>query len=56
MINDTRVQDKSVQAGRNKKELGIYLDRSIISLLEIKKDQPIVLTADKKKKQIIIQF
>lgn len=53
---DTRVVDKSIQAGRNKKELGVYFDKSLISLLDLKNGQPIVLTADKTKKQIIIQL
>ena len=55
-MNETRVQDKTIQAGRNKKERGIYLDKNLITLLDLVKEQPIVLTADKEKKQIIIQL
>lgn len=54
-MTETRVQDKSIQAGRNRKELAVYLDRSIIALLDLKSGQPIVLTADKGKKQILIE-
>lgn len=53
---ETRVQDKAIQAGRNKKELAVYLDRSIVTLLGLKSGQPIVLTADKDKRQIVIQL
>lgn len=53
---ETRVQDKAIQAGRNKKELAVYLDRSIVALLDLKPGQPIVLTADKDKRQIIVQI
>lgn len=53
---ETRVQDKAIQAGRNKKELAVYFDRSIVALLDLKPGQPIVLTADKDKRQIIIQL
>lgn len=53
---ETRVQDKAIQAGRNKKELAVYFDKSIIALLELKAGQPVVLTADKQTKQIIIQL
>ena len=55
-MSEMRVQDKTIQAGRNKKELGIYLDKSMITFLELEKEQPILLTADKAKNQIIIQI
>ena len=55
-MKEIRVQDKAIQAGRNKKELAIYLDKSIISLMDLAIGKPVVLTADKEKQQIIIKF
>lgn len=53
---ETRAQDKQIKAGRNKRELAVYFDRSIVTLLGLKPGQPIVLTADKDKRQIIVQL
>ena len=53
---EKRAQDKQIKAGRNKRELAVYFDRSIVALLDLKPGQPIVLTADKDKRQIIVQL